>query len=237
MRVYEELLAARQAELNSHLTLITELNAAAIARQGVANLKRVETEHVEILKSGFLVHLYNVVQSVMDLILGEVAAAAVAHPPAKWSEPVRTEWVRARAGIERDLRSDERLSRVVTILQETIGGTTNVAFNVKTEWNWTDQEIDRVSERLGCLLSVTPEVRDAACVTAFQDNFAPMRYVRHKRNLLAHGNETFASGARLLSPSDLGRLRDPVLAYMSAVSTSYTQYLDADVFLHHNAAS
>lgn len=65
MRVYDELLSERTKELRSHLELISELNDAAVARIGIANLVRVETEHFEILKSGFLVHLYNVVEAVM----------------------------------------------------------------------------------------------------------------------------------------------------------------------------
>lgn len=235
MKAYEELLTARKSELDAHLTLITELNAAAIARQGVANLRVVETEHVEILKSGFLVHLYNVVEAVMDLILDELAAAAIIHPPGKWHRTVRTEWVRARAGIERGLESEQRLQRTMNILEEAIGEKVGVDFRVRRDGNWANEEIDRISERLGCGLNVPAHIRDAACTVAFQDNMAPMKYVRHKRNRLAHGNETFGSGANLLTPNDLGRLRDPVLAYMSAIAVSYTHYLDGEAFLHQNA--
>ena len=48
---------------------------------------------------------------------------------------------------------------------------------------------------------------------------------------LAHGNEDFLSGADLLSPNDLDRLRVPVVNYMESVSTSYTQFLDNGAFL------
>ena len=98
VRSYEELLSGRTGEIESHLLLIKELTAAAIARQGIANLQRVEMEHVDVLKSGFLVHLYNVVEAVMTKILEEVAADVIRYPPAKWSSLVRTEWVRTRAG-------------------------------------------------------------------------------------------------------------------------------------------
>ena len=82
MRSYEELLSGRAGEIESHLSLIEELTAAAIARQGIANLQRVEMEHVDVLKSGFLVHLYNVVEAVMAKILEEVAADVTRYPPA-----------------------------------------------------------------------------------------------------------------------------------------------------------
>ena len=109
MRSYEELLSGRAGEIESHLSLIEELTAAAIARQGIANLQRVEMEHVDVLKSGFLVHLYNVVEAVMTKILEEVAADVIRYPPAKWSSSVRTEWVRTRAGVERGIESHQRL--------------------------------------------------------------------------------------------------------------------------------
>ena len=234
MKAYEELLAARTHELDSHLVLISELNAAAIARQGIANLKRVETEHVEILKSGFLVHLYNVVEAVMDVILIEVAKAAVRYPPGEWSEAVRTEWVRARAGVERDLESHKRLLRTMKVLRETLGETLDVNFRVSSGGNWSDVEITTVSRRLGCPLQIAPTVVDPACTTPFQDDLAPMKFVRHKRNRLAHGNDTFGSGASLLSPSDLERLRGPVVDYMLSVTASFTQYLDSEAFLQEN---
>ena len=236
MRLYEELLSDRTGEIKSHLSLIEELNNAAIARQGVANLQPVEIEHVDVLKSGFLVHLYNVVEAVMAKILEEVAADVVRYPPAEWSSPVRTEWVRYRAGVERELEANQRLERTVTILDEAITGAVAIVFRVRSEGNWSDREITTVSERLGCTLNIAHHVAQQACHQRFQDDFAPMRYVRHKRNLLAHGAENFRDGARQLSPRDLEKLRRAVVDYMEAVSSSFTSYLDGKSFLQENAA-
>ena len=122
------------------------------------------------------------------------------------------------------------------VLEETIGEAVGVEFSVKTTGNWADEEIAKLARRLGCELRLEPHIRSAACEIPFQDDKPPVRYVRHKRNRLAHGNETFSSGAALLSPSDLGRLREPVIGDMSGVTASFTHYLDAEVFLHQNAA-
>ena len=65
---------------------------------------------------------------------------------------------------------------------------------------------------------------------------ATMKYIRHKRNSLAHGNETFREGARQLSSRDLQRLRRTVVEYMESVSASFTSYLEAKSFLQENAA-
>ena len=237
MRVYEELLSERTKELRSHFELICELNDAAVARLGIANLVRVETEHVEILKSGFLIHLYNVVEAVMDVILIEVSKATVQYPPGQWSVPVRTEWVRSRGGIERDLDSGNRLSRTSQLLREAIDSTLAVDFRITSHGNWSNDEVATVSDRLGCALQITSDVLDHACNVPYQDNFAPMKFVRHKRNRLAHGNETFGSGAILLTPLDLERLYKPVIGYMTSVSTSYTTYLNNEMFLRENVAA
>lgn len=236
MRSYEELLSDRAGETESHLSLIEELTDAAIERKGVANLQRVEMEHVDVLKSGFLVHLYNVVEAVMTRILAEVEADVIRYPPAQWSISVRTEWVRSRAGIEGELESDQRLSRTVRIVNEAIEGAVNVEFRVRHRGNWSDREIAAVSERLGCSLHVAPDVVRRACDERFQDDFAPMNYVRHKRNFLAHGNETFREGARQLGPRDLQRLRRTIVEYMESVASSFTSYLDGKSFLRENPA-
>ena len=158
-------------------------------------------EHVNVLKSGFLVHLYNVVEAVMAKILEEVAADVIRYPPAKWSSSVRTEWVRNRAGVARGIESHQRLSRTVKIVDESIEGAVR-----------------------------------RACNERFQDDLALMKYIRHKRNSLAHGNETFRDGARQLSSRDLQRLLRTVVEYMESVSASFTSYLEAKSFLQENAA-
>ena len=236
MRAYEKLLNDRSEEVKSHLALISELTAAAIARQGIANLPRIEIDHVHVLKSGFLVHLYNVVEAVMAQILDEVSMAVVKYPPASWSSLVRTEWVRSRAGVGRGIESQQRLLRTVAILNETISGTVDGCFRITHGGNWSDAEIEKVSSRLGCPLLIAEDVINRACRYHFQDNFAPMKFVRRKRNLLAHGNETFQLSARALSPIDLERLRESVVEYMKSVSRSFTDYLDAESFLQVNAA-
>ena len=237
MKVYEDLLAERTREIRAHLDLITELNDAAVARLGIANLERVETEHVEILKSGFLIHLYNVVEAVMDVILIEVAKATVKYPPERWSSLVRREWARSRAGVERDLASDRRLGRTTKILDEAITGALAVDFRIATSGNWSNDEVVRISGRLGCTLEIAPDVVSHACDVPFQDNLAPMKFVRHKRNRLAHGNETFSSGSMWLTPMDLDRLCEPVVNYMESVASSYSDYLDNQVFLREHIAA
>ena len=237
MKVYEDLLAERTREIRAHLDLITELNDAAVARLGIANLARVETEHVEILKSGFLIHLYNVVEAVMDVILIEVAKAIVKYPPERWSSLVRREWARSRAGVERDLASNKRLGRTTKILDEAITGALAVDFRIATPGNWSNDEVVKISDRLGCTLEIAPDVVSHACDVPFQDNFAPMKFVRHKRNRLAHGNETFSSGSMLLTPMDLDRLCEPVVNYMESVASSYSGYLDNQVFLREHIAA
>lgn len=237
MRTYNDLLNARKQEIQIHLALIAELNDAAIARHGLGNLSRVESEHVEILKSGFLIHLYNVVEAVMDQILKEVVSSTVQHPPASWSDSLRTEWIRARAGVQRDLESDQRLSRTKDLLDETIADKVGVDFRIAFPGNWSNEEIVKLSQRLGCQLNISTKINTDACITPFQDNFPPMKYVRHKRNRLSHGNDTFGTGAIQLSPDDLWRLMGPVIDYMLEITTSYDNFLNSESFLQAKAAA
>ncbi|MDE0256720.1 MAG: MAE_28990/MAE_18760 family HEPN-like nuclease [Rhodospirillaceae bacterium] len=237
MKVYEDLLSERKREIQAHLKLITELNDAAVARLGIANLEQVETEHVEILKSGFLIHLYNVVEAIMDVILTEVAKATVDYPPKQWSMLIIKEWARSRAGVERDLESNKRLLRTTKILKEAISDELHVKFRIVSRGNWSNDEIENISDRVGCRLEFDPNVFARACNTPFQDDLAPMKFVRHKRNQLAHGNETFGVGSKSLSPEDLDRLYNPVVNYMSSVAKSYTNYLDNQLYLQKNIAA
>ena len=75
-------------------------------------------------------------------------------------------------------------------------------------------------------------MQDADSRRIVEDGLAPMKYLRHKRNRLAHGNESFLLGARHLPAARLAELRDPVIAYMQAVTASFDQYIEARGFLH-----
>src|SRR5690349_17652482 len=125
---FAELLKIRHKEVEKHLQLVEELDRAARNRGPRGPF---DTEHVNILKSAFLVHLYNVVESVMSKIVDEVAASTKLHSPEKWIDDLFMAWVRHRAALDTEMAPSDRLTRIVSIIAEAAGrkqvGSTHVA--------------------------------------------------------------------------------------------------------------
>ena len=134
--------------------------------------------------------------------------------------------------MKRDIGINQLEDRVFTLLIETAdrGAVTRVPIG-KESGNWSDSEITGIAAKLGCQLTVPRNVLQAACAVPFSDGMAPMKFLRHKRNMLAHGNESFADSVSSFSTARLEELKEPAFDYMKAVTSSFDQYLDDENFL------
>lgn len=233
MSEFGEILRERIVEIETHLTFIADLEASAVGRGTGVRTAPVDSEPVNILKSGFLVHLYNVVEAVMEKVLEEVAVAARVHTPKEWCDGLLREWALGRVNLSRDLSVHDAETRFVGLVQEAIDRLATTQLRIRRRsGNWSNDEVVELAASLACPLTVADPVRLAACESVFEDGMAPMKYLRHKRNRLAHGNESFLSGAQHLPATRLADLRDPVVAYMLSVVESFDQYIVTKGFLH-----
>lgn len=231
---FEELLTNRRRELDKHLAFIRELENSALNRTGGAP---VDTEHVNILKSAFLVHLYNVVESVMTKTVDEIAAAAEVHPPANWADGLFRSWLEHRANAVVDLAASKRVDRIVSVIAEAAGRQPLESARVakREGGNWSHDQIANIAGRLSCTLTIRPDVEFSACTRNFLNAMPPMKYVRHMRNQLAHGNVSFIDAGSLLSVAQLDSLRVAILDYMEDVTASFRAFLDEKKYLGENA--
>jgi hypothetical protein len=230
MREFDELLGHRRREVDKHLVFIRDMYDAALNKARGAPS---DMEHINILKSAFLVHLYNVIESVMTKAIDDVAATAKLHPPPDWAEKLFRAWLSHRAGAVVELAPDDRIDRIVSVIAEAAGrrtvGSTRVARG--ESGNWSHLEIETMAGRLGCPLDIRPDVNYLACERHFLNEMAPMKYVRHMRNQLAHGNLSFIEAASFLSVEQLDSLRSAVFDYMDDVASSFRVYLEHKKFL------
>lgn len=232
MRDFSVVLNDRKAEVRSHLTFIQRLESAATGRSNGAGIGPSDSEPINILKSGLLVHLYNVIEAVMTKILEEVEIEARAHTPVNWRDGLIREWARGRVNLTREMTVQQAENRVETLVREAISRDNLGTIRIKRKpGNWSDVEIAQVAEKLECALNVPAQVYDRACISVFENDLSPMKYLRHKRNFLAHGNDSFVEAARHLSVERLSELFEATADYMGHVSTAFSEYLDNASFL------
>lgn len=215
----------RMDEFHSHLSIARMLELRVDEGIVDGNI-RVEVRHVNTVKSGLLIHLYNIVEAVTSRTLQEVGEAVVTEKPNLWTENLLSEWVRSEVWNGEDRIGDQAMKRLTQISSNLASGERLQAFLIKGEpGSWNDDAIKKVAVRLGCSLSFSPEIQRAAYERAYRNDTTALQFLASKRNAIAHGSSTFEEGANDLSIEELEDLSDRILPYLKAVTESYQNFL------------
>jgi hypothetical protein len=215
----------RVGEFHSHLSVARMLEQR-VDEGIVEGDLRVEIRHVNTVKSGLLIHLYNIVEAVTSRTLQEVGAVVVTEQPKLWTEKILSEWVRSEVWSGEDRIGDPAMKRLTLVSSNLASGELLKAFLIKGEpGSWDNDAIKKVASRLGCTLSLSPEISRAAYERKYRNEKTALQYLAKRRNDIAHGTSTFEEGANNLSIDDLDNLSDRILPYLKAVVESYQDFL------------
>lgn len=221
----------REDEFARHLSIARMLEARVDEVADEGNI-RVEVRHVNTIKSGLLIHLYNIVEAITTRTLTTFGQTVVTERPGRWTELVLKEWVRAEVWGGEERIGDGALSRLTCVSGTLASGNSPTAFVVKGEsGSWDDKAIKKVAKRLGCDLKLTPEIRRAAYETSYRDDTTAFEYLARRRNAIAHGASTFEDGAFDITLDELEGLANRILPYMRAVSKSFESFLSSKNYL------
>lgn len=230
-------LAERESEFTRHLS-VARLLEARVDESGDKDDIQVEVRHVNTLKSGLLIHLYNIVEATTTRTLTVVGRTVVTERPKRWTEAVLREWVRAAIWSGEERVGDGALSRLTRISGVLVSGESPDAFVVKGEpGSWDDEAIKKVAERLGCKLVLSDEIKRAAYERVYRDETTALKYLARRRNAIAHGEATFEEGAHDLTLDELSKLADRVLPFLKAVTESYEAFLSNKGYLANEEAA
>lgn len=227
----------RESEFARHLSVARLLEARVNETVDEEDVQ-VEVRHVNTLKSGLLIHLYNIVEAVTTRTLTVVGRTVVTERPKRWTEAVLKEWVRAAIWGGEERVGDGALARLTRISGMLVSGESPDAFVVKGEpGSWDDEAIKKVAERLGCPLVLPDEIRRSAYERAYRDETTALKYLARRRNDIAHGQTTFEEGAHDLTLDELSKLADRVLPFLKAVTESYEAFLSNKGYLADEEAA
>lgn len=221
----------RKEEFERHLSIARMLEARIDDMQVDGNTY-VEVRHINTIKSGLLIHLYNIVEAVTTRTLRTVGRMVVTERPSRWTDAVLREWVRAAVWSGEERIGEAVLNRLASVSGTLASGLSPDAFDVKGEpGSWDDDAIKKVAKRLGCRLVLASDVSQAAFERVYLNEMTAMKYLAQRRNDIAHGSSTFEEGARDLTLDELARLADRVLPFLRAVTESYEAFLHDKSYL------
>lgn len=237
MKEVLEYLEERRVEFQRHLQ-VARLLEARVDEAVEGDASQVEVRHVNTLKSGLLIHLYNIVEATTVRTLEVVGKTIITEKPKNWTHAVMKEWVRSAVWDGTERLGEGVVNRLVGISGALASGEAPPTFNIKGEpGSWNDKAIKAVAERLSCQLVLPGDIARAAYERVYRDEMTAMGYLAKRRNAIAHGEATFEEGAGDHTLDEIETLAGRIIPYLKAVGESYEAYLMAKVFLSPEVAT
>lgn len=211
-----------------HLGLAQALDRRLFEGDGVAIGETTLTaRHLLTIKSGLIVHLYNIVEAVMTRTIQDVGAAVQNTPPSEWSNDTLKEWLRFHASAGLDGNEDTRLEIVhkAALKLLTKEPIEELKFK-KPSGTWSDKIIHTFSQRLKVDFRLTPDVARKMAKSAKYGDKTPLEFLADRRNAIAHGRRSFEEGANDLSLQDIQELSEAALDYMELAISAFQRFVD-----------
>lgn len=233
MTLLRTTLRDRREEFDAHFAVAVALEDRIFAGEDVSIGEiKLSSRHLLTMKSGLIVHLYNIVEATMTRAIESVGDALGTAPPRRWSENSLREWLREHAVARVDGGEDARLRAVhgvsILLLGETPPGPQRLR---KPPGSWTDKHIAMLAERLGVDFTLPPEMwRRIAPRPEFGDR-GPLEFVAERRNALAHGRRSFEEGANDLVLSQIKELAETTMDYLDLAGVAFQEYIDRSKYL------
>jgi len=224
-------LEEREQEFERHYT-VAQMLETRMSETRVDDDLHIEVRHINTIKSGLIVHLYNIVEAVSTRTLKQVGEAVATEKPSLWTDMVLSEWVRAEFWNTEERLGENALNHLTDLSGRLVSGDKADAFIIKSApGSWDDKAIRKVASKLGCELILSPEIRQAAYEQKYKNETSALKYLSLRRNDLAHGNTTFEEGANDLTLTEVKELSDRILPYLKAVTKSYEVFIEDKNFL------
>lgn len=188
--------------------------------------------HLNTIKSGLIVHLYNIVEAVMTRTIEEVGAAVRLTPPADWSNDTLKEWLRRYASTGIDGNEETRLEVVhKAALKLLVKDTIDELKFKKPSGTWSDRVINTFSKRLNVEFRLPTDIALKNRQDARYGDKTPMEFLAERRNAIAHGRRSFENGAGDLTLQDIQKLSEVTIEFMEFAIDAFQNFLDERKFI------
>ncbi|MCL6423355.1 MAE_28990/MAE_18760 family HEPN-like nuclease [Brachybacterium sp. JHP9] len=224
----------RYEEIEAYLSFPQNVEDAA--REGTPRLRGTDapitTEQKKILNSSLYLQLYNLVEATVLRCLEAVVAAVeeAERRPSELSTGLRTEWVRSIARTHSDLGPDKRLQAALDLCEQLLQQMPVKGFKIEPGGggNWDDSSIEKICERVGCGLTLSPDVLEAA-KRHIRDDMGALKLVKNRRNGLAHGSLSFVDCSDGVTVAELKVLATAVGDYLREAVGCFVSFIQVEI--------
>lgn len=227
-------LATRREEFDSHYALAKALQDRMMLEAdpslGSVNLS---ARHINTIKSGLVIHLYNIEEALMTEALQLLGNAIGAAEPRQWTTHSLREWLR-ECVVSRITEGSEdgRLDTVVASSAQLLATASLGPQRLKKpSGTWDDKAIATFMKRVSMDFSMPGEMWQLITAQPHYGDATPLQFLAHRRNAIAHGRRSFEEGANDLQLSDIRFLADIILDYLDYVAQAFHAHIDTSAHL------
>lgn len=223
----------RREEFDTHYALAVALENRIFAGDEVSiGETKLSSRHLLTMKSGLIIHLYNIVEATMSRTIKLVGDAVGAVPPQRWSENALREWLREYAVARMDGSEDMRLKTVHSLSLRLLGETPLGPQQLKKpSGTWTDKRIAIFAKRLDIKLRLSQEMWHRIAPRPVFRDMSPLEFLADLRNAVAHGRRSFEEGAKDLTLAQIRELADTTMDYLALTAAAFQDYVDQNRYM------
>lgn len=227
-------LNARRDEFDAHFALAHALEDRLIfdaqAAVGSVNLS---VRHINTIKSGLIVHLYNIEEAIMSQAIRHLGDAIGSVDPRRWTEGSLREWLRESI-VSRIVDSNED-GRIATVYEASSLLLTSKSLGSqnlkKPSGTWDDKLIATFARRMSVTFNLPPEMWFRIAKSPKYGEKTPLQFLADRRNAIAHGRRSFEDGASDLTLSEIRELADVTLDYMGHAADAFHAHVENEAYL------
>jgi hypothetical protein len=229
----------RLSDIESYFELVNNIEKAIGSGGATLHIDgapyRISTTQQKIMYSGIYLHLYNLVESTMMLLIEAVerhTSSSIHNNVSLLTEKMKRLYVKSVAEpVDATAVSPEkRLLKYLKLFDQVLGAhPVEIKIPQGGGGNWGVQEIERISDKIGVTLDIDNEIYRLATVP-LRDDKGPLRFIKDTRNKLAHGSISFAECGEYHVASDFRHLINVVRDYLMEVINSYQIFIEDNGF-------
>lgn len=233
MTTLRNTLSERKNEFHAHLALAQAMDQRLFESDPmqIGDIT-LNVRHLMTIKSGLIVHLYNIVEAVMTCTIEEVGEAVRLNSPTEWSIDTLKEWLRFYASTGIDGNEESRLNVIHKAALKLLAKETIEELKFKKPpGTWSDKVIHTFSKRLNVQFRLTEDIARKISPTVRYGDKSPLEFLADRRNAIAHGRRSFENGAIDLTLQDIQDLAEITIGYMELAVAAFQSFLNDRKFL------
>lgn len=235
MQLVQEVFQERIADIESYFELVNNIELAIGSGGAFFNVVgtpyQINPGQQKIMYSGIYLHLYNLVESTISMLIDAVerhAAQGINGQLLLLTENMRKLYVKSVAAPYESISNDKRLEKALELFDQLLNvRPIELKIPPGGGGNWDVMEIKRLSNSIGINI-VLPRGINQRVSMVFREDKGPIRFIKDIRNKLAHGSLSFSECGENHVASDFRNLIDIVTEYLRYVIQAYDDFINSN---------